>query len=89
MSPTQNYAITLPLITSPCSTGPLKGATVADMFPERPLWRDVDRVKGTPHMNWGSCSCSQCCIWRIVARLEAALAGAGSGAGSTQDGDET
>lgn len=44
-----------------------------DMFPDRPLWRDIDRVKGTPHMNWGDCSCSQCCIWRIVARLEAVL----------------
>lgn len=36
------------------------------------LWRDIDRVQGTPHMNWGECVCTQCSIWRIVAALQEA-----------------
>lgn len=36
------------------------------------LWRDIDKVKGTPHMNWSDCPCTQCSIWRIVAALQRA-----------------
>lgn len=38
------------------------------------LWRDIDKVKNTPHMNWSDCPCKQCSIWRIVAALQRAEA---------------
>lgn len=44
------------------------GATMSE------LWRDIDRLKRTPHMNWPSCLCSTCGAWRVVWALESAMA---------------